>query len=481
MSDAPPAAPVESLVAGRSRRANAGNLLAKLLTLEADEDDTLFMEDEDDIEFKVMAKDDLSDIQMESSSSEDEGDGGDEEEGEHVLLQQEKEAAKAKKRKTNDMFMKPKPVRERQTKKVTIQEEGGEVESPGAMEVDGEVGGALTRPRKKSERISWVPEFVATRASNRTLSLKNRTQTMQRLEESEKRRLKTIADMERAAARKVKVNPAKEMTQEQRLAEAKITERRNKKSLTSWETMERQKQEEQRQKLLDLQNRRLSGPVITYWSGTAGWDQNGQLIKIGKSLIEELEDEDTKRRRKLRQKAAKDRADKEAAAAAEAKKKKEDVAKPPDAPEAPASEMPTVKLDEPAPEPIPQVGEDSKDAIEIVRSTTPLEPPPLTPRKSLDEKEILVTVDGDADDVKDKENSTPTDAPPPAEPQPEKPEPKPEPELEISARNLIVLDNFDHEQIHDRKSLVRTLWGSQIKQQGMRRPPSPHPLAWLFR
>jgi len=66
-----PAPPIESLVAGRARRANAGNLLHKLITQEADEEDTLFLEDEDDVEFEVKEKEDPSDVQLESSDEDD--------------------------------------------------------------------------------------------------------------------------------------------------------------------------------------------------------------------------------------------------------------------------------------------------------------------------------------------------------------------------------------------------------------------------
>ncbi|PUU77382.1 YL1 nuclear protein-domain-containing protein [Tuber borchii] len=291
---------VESLVAGRERRSTAGNRLASLLHQEADAEDTLFLEDEDDIEFEARDAEELSDVLLESSDDEDEysggggvdgkegGQGEEDLEGERELQQQAKEERAAKKRKAAEAFLKP---RVSTRKRVTIQDGNSTTTTATAAQTTATSPprGSPPRPRKKSERVSWIPEFTATRASSRTLSLQNRTETMKRLEESEKRRLHTIKLMEAAAAKKDKENPRREMTQAERLKEAKLTEERNLKSLNKWEESEAVRLEEQRKKLAALQNRKLVGPVITWWSGTAEWDSEGKLLRVGKGLVEILD------------------------------------------------------------------------------------------------------------------------------------------------------------------------------------------------
>lgn len=291
---------MESLVAGRERRSTAGNRLASLLHQEADTEDTLFLEDEDDVEFEARDVEELSDVLLESSDDEDEysrgggvdgkegGQGEEDLEGERELQQQAKEERAAKKRKAAEAFLKP---RISTRKRVTIQDGSSTTTTATAAQTTATSPsrGSPPRPRKKSERVSWIPEFTATRASSRTLSLQNRTETMKRLEESEKRRLHTIKLMEAAAAKKDKENPRKEMTQAERLKEAKLTEERNLKSLNKWEESEAVRLEEQRKKLAALQNRKLVGPVITWWSGTAEWGSEGKLLRVGKGLVEILD------------------------------------------------------------------------------------------------------------------------------------------------------------------------------------------------
>lgn len=296
-------APVESLVAGRERRSTAGNRLATLLHQEADAEDTLFLEDEDDVEFAAEEAEELSDVQLDSSSEDeydagppavDGKDGGEREEeleGERELERQVKEAKAVKKRKAAEAFLKP---RISTRKRVTIKDATSTTTTAATTAAHTATAtppamNSPPRPRKKSERVSWIPEFAAVRSSSRTLSLQNRTETMKRLEESEKRRLHTIKLMEAAAAKKDKTNPRKVMTQADRLREAKLTEEMNLKSLNRWEQNEAYRLEEQRKKLAALQNRRLVGPVITWWSGTAEWDERGKLVRVGKGLADTIE------------------------------------------------------------------------------------------------------------------------------------------------------------------------------------------------
>ncbi|KAI5820908.1 YL1 nuclear protein-domain-containing protein [Pyronema omphalodes] len=498
---ATPAAPapvVESLVAGRARRANAGNLLAKLLTQEIDEEDTLFMEDEDDVEFEVNKKDlqDDDDALMDSSSdSENEAAGADQEfEGEKEIERQEKEAKKARKRKADDAFMKPRKERK---KAVTIAPEVTEEDTGTGTELDADGYNALTRPRKKSERISWVPEFVATRASSRTLSLQNRSETMRRLEESQKRRLHTIALMEKAAAKKEKVRPKKEMTQAERLEEAKLTERRNLRSLCSWQETEQQKLEEQRQRLLALQNRKLAGPVITYWSGPAEWNgETGKLVRVGKGkLIEEIEEDEAgeeKKKKRIRkpkpkegEKATEEKGqevvkdEKGIAAVGDASAKKADVSE-----NTPVVKTETDKEDTNQPEdadaispkslpqpPVPQNRQTLPNNVEIKDADTPMsnfsELSSLPPSEQPTPMAITPITSTFPPPLPPLPTDTPL--PPTAYDVPLPPPPPPKPN-EISARNLIVLENFEPSLVRDKAALIKTLWGDQTRRLPTTKP-----------
>lgn len=103
--------------------------------------------------------------------------------------------------------------------------------------------------------------------------------------------------MEEAAKRKEKLKP-REMTQAERLAEAEKVERINSKSLNRWEEMERKKAEEQRAKLIALQNRRLEGPVMSWWSGIAKW-VNGKLTRVGNVEVQQKPEKvETERKRR---------------------------------------------------------------------------------------------------------------------------------------------------------------------------------------
>jgi vacuolar protein sorting-associated protein 72 len=82
------------------------------------------------------------------------------------------------------------------------------------------------------------------------------------------------------AAKRRKASAPKAMSQADRIAEAARTERQNAKSLNRWEAEEKKRAEEQKAKLDALKNRKLDGPVITWWSGPSIW-QNGRLISTG--------------------------------------------------------------------------------------------------------------------------------------------------------------------------------------------------------
>ncbi|KAI9675336.1 MAG: hypothetical protein M1817_001239 [Caeruleum heppii] len=277
-------APVESLIAGREKRATAGNRLSNLLDREADDElELLFAEDEEDIEFAGADDDDQSDIQLESSDDSDDhgiqpGADGDDLEGERELQKQARTERQAKKRKTQDAFFKPPALRKKVKIDPTTATDAPTTPAP--------------RPKKKSERVSWIPDSGegTTRSSSRRATVQNKEVIHARMKEHEKRRLHQIAVMEAAARRKEDSKP-RVMTQADRLAEAERTERQNSKSLNRWEETEKKRSEEQQAKLAALQNRHLDGPVITWWSGLAEW-VNGKLTHVGKTIT--IQGDDTK-------------------------------------------------------------------------------------------------------------------------------------------------------------------------------------------
>lgn len=263
---------VETLVAGRERRATAGNRLSSLLEKEADDElELLFAEDEEeeDVEFEGAEGEDASDVQLDSSSDdEDQGPAkvDDDLEGERELQKQDRVERNKNKRKAADMFKKP-PV---SRKKVQIDP----TVTPAAPSTP------APRPKKKSERVSWIPTpgEGPTRSSSRKQTVQNKEDIHARMKESEKRRLKQIAIMDAAAKRKEASKP-QAMTQADRLAEAARTEKKNAKSLNRWEETEKKRSEEQKARLAALHNRQLEGPVISWWSGLAKW-VNGKLVKV---------------------------------------------------------------------------------------------------------------------------------------------------------------------------------------------------------
>jgi vacuolar protein sorting-associated protein 72 len=278
----------EWLATTREKRSTAGNRLSTLIQQAAAEDDELellFAEDEDDVGFEDV-DDDASDVQMDSSDDDDDQGptaGAEELEGEKELQQQARAERQARKRKANDGI--PKAFR----KKVKI-----DPTDPTAPKA------TPPRPKKKSERASWIPtpEDAPTRASARSTTKISKEQLHAQMVEREKRRLRQLAIMEKAEKKKNAERP-KEITQEDRLAEAARIEKTNAHSLNSWEEAEKAREEERRAKLEALHNRKMQGPYITWWSGLAEW-VGGKLKRVGKNItIEEKPKSNAGRKRKV--------------------------------------------------------------------------------------------------------------------------------------------------------------------------------------
>ncbi|KAK4115227.1 YL1-domain-containing protein [Canariomyces notabilis] len=282
-SDAGQPEKIEWLVTSRSRRSTAGNRMKSLLANEepAAEDsdlELLFAEDENDAGFTDDNNDDASDVLMDSSSDEEEKEvNTDELEGEKELERQAREKRMAqRKRKAQEAI----PAKFR--KKVRIEQP---VRQP--------------RPKKKSERTSWLPSpaDMPTRASERQTTRLSKQQLHQKMVTDELRRRKQLEKMEKKA-KMLEALKKPPMTQAERLAEAAIVEKRNSKSLNRWEEAEKQREEERLRKIAALHSRKLDGPVVTFWSGIQEL-QEGQSKHVGNLVSME-----EKAPRKKRQSAA---------------------------------------------------------------------------------------------------------------------------------------------------------------------------------
>lgn len=277
--------PEETLVHGRAKRTTAGNRLSYLLQHLEDEDvrNDLLAEDETD-QLDYEASDDGGDVALESSDESD--DEGPPKEGEQEELQGEKELQKServearkKKRKAHD-FTNISLVR----KKVKL------VEDAPATPTDSP--SIAPRPRKKSERLSWLPtaEDAPTRQSMRGQTVANREVTEAKLVESQKRSEKAHELLKIAAERKAaRAGPV--LTQADRMAKALKVEKENARSLNRWEKSEEERQLAQRRKLEALRNRKLEGPVIRYWSGSVVWEGDKIKVKrVHKPKVEDVEE-----------------------------------------------------------------------------------------------------------------------------------------------------------------------------------------------
>jgi len=286
-SDAESEAPVELLVTSRTKRATAGNRIHPLLQKEQDEVDLVFekeagdVDSEEDNDFVGDEDDAGSDALLDSSSDDEDGDpdkANDELEGERELQRQVR-AERQKKRKAQAVLKTPNAV----GKKVRVDQTAviARMVPPTTP---------ASRPKKKSERVSWIPTSVEgpVRASSRKQTVQNKETVHLRMAEKEKQRLKQMKHMEEAE-RKRQVAKAPPMTQAQRIAEAARTERKNSKSLNRWEEAEKQKAETLKAKLEALHNRQLAGPVISWWSGLARW-VNGELSHVGIREIKGLKE-----------------------------------------------------------------------------------------------------------------------------------------------------------------------------------------------
>ncbi|KAI4834387.1 YL1-domain-containing protein [Aureobasidium sp. EXF-8845] len=256
----------ELLVHGRAKRVTAGNRMHFLIQHLEDEDvrNDLLQEDEtDQIDYQLS---DTEDVAFGSSDdSDDDGpprDGQDEDlQGEKELQKAERQEARKKKRKAADFANMPlNPLMKRQRLGPT-----NSLLAP--------------RPRKKSERISWLPTLddAPTRQSRRRQTVANKEQTEAKLKESQKRSEKAH-ELIKIAAEKKAASAVPALTQEDRMKRALKVEKENSRTLNRWEKAEEERQLIQQRRLEALRDRQLEGPVFRYWSGSIMWE--GEKIKV---------------------------------------------------------------------------------------------------------------------------------------------------------------------------------------------------------
>ncbi|KAK5050586.1 hypothetical protein LTR84_003868 [Exophiala bonariae] len=263
--------PIESLVAGRERRKTAGNRYDRETILEEapaeddpDEVALLFADNEDEVDEEFKSDDGDDEADMSSSDDDDQGPNAaaDDLEGEKEIVKQAKDE-RSKKRKADLALTSVSGLRKK------LKTDPTQPNLPAAK----------SKPSKKKERVTWVHAQDSGRSSLRKQTIAHRAETIQRLKESEAQSKKLKALKEKRDRERAEDAP-KELTQADRLAEAARTERQNAKSLNRWEATEKKRQEEQAAKLAALKNRKLEGPVVSWWSAKATWI-GPRLNKIG--------------------------------------------------------------------------------------------------------------------------------------------------------------------------------------------------------
>lgn len=293
------------LIATRARRSNAGNRIASLLANLDDEElqKELLGDEEDDAEDYEGSKygSDDDDAALESSSDE-EGDQGSAAEGEAEAAE-EKEVKRAervearRKRKARDARLKLPAAVKRKRVRVAEQEDGDKGQD---VEMAEAAASTAPRPKKKSERVSWLPtaEDAPTRQSRRSAAVTNREATRANLEEQAKRSEKQKLFMRDAAVRE-KSTRRMVLSQEQRLEKMRRIEKETARELGRYEREEAERVRAREEALAAKRRRDVEGPFMRFWSGSAVWE-GGEVsgnwkmkvkrVEGGSKRIEEIEE-----------------------------------------------------------------------------------------------------------------------------------------------------------------------------------------------
>lgn len=247
------------LIATRSRRANAGNKMQKLLQMELeeaqkrtgalddDEINLLFQEDEEDEEFTLGSKKREEDEDMFSDSGDESSGASDAEAGEHELQRQERQKRKLSQKKKNHV-----PVIKRAkttgTQK-TYKSPSGEINAESLL-------------------------AVSRRTSKRSAVVANKLKVYESLTKAEKRR-KLIQEKLRKQREKQNIRP---LTQEERLKIAEETEKFNISSLNKYKEQEISKKQTRMAMQLREKMKFKDGEKIIRWISTQ-WEVS-PLVEI---------------------------------------------------------------------------------------------------------------------------------------------------------------------------------------------------------
>ncbi|KAF2653225.1 YL1-domain-containing protein, partial [Lophiostoma macrostomum CBS 122681] len=276
-----PEAPTDLMVVSRARRSNAGNRMSTLLAKSAEEEEwgEEWEEAPNEEEFLGDEANDQDDFNLDSSSSEEGDDeGADDDAGEKELRKAERQERIKKRKPATNPFTARLAAAARKRVKLDVPTSDTQP-------------GPAPRPKKKSERASWIPtpEEGPTRTSSRKQTVANKEHTLAKLKEKDRRRDDTLAMMKAAEARKAKDEP-KAMSQAERLAEAARVERVNSKSLHRWEVAEEQRAAERQAQIDALKNRQIEGPFVRWYSGpTIRVDNQVKYTGKGCPTVAELE------------------------------------------------------------------------------------------------------------------------------------------------------------------------------------------------
>ncbi|KAK6841630.1 hypothetical protein PG987_002490 [Apiospora arundinis] len=262
--------PVEWLATSREKRSTAGNRMKSMLAVEEPDDELelLFAEDGEDGGFTDVDED-ASDVQMDSSRR-----------------SRERRRGRGRER----------------TGTTSPREQAGSAETQGAggnpVEIPQEIRSQPPRHRGRRENQSaqagchqlqtYRPERPSVKPP-----CSARSSYISRCW-NEKRNGSSRSMQWSARPRGWRPSKSPPMTQAERLAEAALVEKRNAKSLNRWEEAEKQREAERRAKLAALNNRQLSGPVVTFWSGVGEWI-DGKLKHVGKIVT--IEEKPVKKKR----------------------------------------------------------------------------------------------------------------------------------------------------------------------------------------
>ncbi|GAB7360166.1 hypothetical protein MBLNU230_g7929t1 [Neophaeotheca triangularis] len=290
------------LIATRERRSTAGNRIADLLANLDDEElqKELLGDEEDDAEdYEGSDKGSDEDDALDSSSDDEDAAAAVEDEGleEKEIKRAERMEAK-RKRKAQDARLKlPAALKKRGEKRVKLADAAGGEEG---QDVEVGEGVAPARPKKKSERVSWLPtaEDAPTRQSRRAAAVTNRETTRANLEEQAKRSEKQKSFMRDAAVRE-KSTRRMQLTLEQRLEKMRRIEKETARDLGRFEREEAERVRLREEALAAKRRRGIEGPVTRLWSGSAVWEggkvtgnwkMKVKRVEGGSKAVEEIEE-----------------------------------------------------------------------------------------------------------------------------------------------------------------------------------------------